>query len=183
MRVSNYDPTKPIGSWRTAWRTLTKQAGLPGLRFHDMRHQAVTELLERGVPEQTVMEIAGHVDPRMLKRYSHVRLETKRKALEVLSRRPSQPVSGAPEQGGYDTKNDTNPPSKGAASLQLLEKNGRRERARTSDLYRVNFRPWALRSTTDCDQVSFSHPDTAALLHSVSLGISRCFSGIEPCLC
>ena len=51
MRVAAYDPTRPIGSWRTAWRTLTKRARLPGLRFHDTRHQAVTEMLEGAAGE------------------------------------------------------------------------------------------------------------------------------------
>ena len=48
--------------------------------------------LDHGAPEEVVMEIAGHVDRRMLKRYSHVRLEAKRKPVEVLSRRPSRPA-------------------------------------------------------------------------------------------
>ena len=141
MRVKVYDPTRPIGSWRTAWRTLTKRAGLPGLRFHDTRHQAVTEMLEGGVPEEVAMEIAGHVDRRMLKRYSHVRLEAKRKAVEVLSRRPSRPAPDVGKEGGYDTKNVTNPPSEGMPSPEVIETNGRPERARTADLYRVKVEP------------------------------------------
>ncbi len=87
MRYGSFDPTQPISSWRTAWRKLTKKAGLPGLRFHDLRHHAITELAESGASEQTIMAIAGHVSRRMLERYSHVRLEAKREALEVLSAR------------------------------------------------------------------------------------------------
>jgi integrase len=34
------DPTHNQTSFRTAWRTLTKAAGLAGLRFHDLRHHA-----------------------------------------------------------------------------------------------------------------------------------------------
>ncbi len=34
------DPTRPMSTWRTAWRKLTKQAGLAGLRFHNLRHHA-----------------------------------------------------------------------------------------------------------------------------------------------
>ncbi|MFL6213007.1 MAG: hypothetical protein ACJ74J_03835 [Blastocatellia bacterium] len=41
-----FDPTRPIGGWRRAWRNLTKQAGLAGFRFHDLRHHAITELAE-----------------------------------------------------------------------------------------------------------------------------------------
>jgi len=78
------DPNKPMAGWRTAWRSLTRQAGLAGLRFHDLRHQAITELAEIGLSEQTIMSIAGHVSKRMLDHYSHIRLQAKRHALEAL---------------------------------------------------------------------------------------------------
>jgi integrase len=38
------DPTQPMSRWRTTWRRLTREAGLSGLRFHDLRHHAITEL-------------------------------------------------------------------------------------------------------------------------------------------
>ncbi|HEX5735718.1 MAG TPA: tyrosine-type recombinase/integrase [Blastocatellia bacterium] len=79
-----------MSSWRTAWRKLTKKAGLPGLRFHDLRHTAITELAESGASEQIIMAIAGHVSRSMLERYSHVRLEAKREALEVISGKKSE---------------------------------------------------------------------------------------------
>src|SRR5262249_31235004 len=81
-RLSGFDPTKPLGGWRTAWRKLTTKAGLPGLRFHDLRHHSITELAESGTSEQTIKAIAGHVSQRMLDRYSHIRLEAKRNALQ-----------------------------------------------------------------------------------------------------
>ena len=55
-----------------------------GLRFHDLRHHAITELAELGLSDQTVMSIAGHVSRQMLDHYSHIRLMAKRKALEAL---------------------------------------------------------------------------------------------------
>ncbi len=70
--------------WRTAWQSLTKEAGLAGLRFHDLRHQAITELCENGLSDMTIMGIAGHVSREMLQHYSHIRLEAKRKALDGL---------------------------------------------------------------------------------------------------
>ena len=78
------DPSKPMKEWRTAWRSLTRKAGLKGLRFHDLRHQAVTELAERGYSDQTIMSIAGHVSQEMLNHYSHIRIVAKRQALESL---------------------------------------------------------------------------------------------------
>jgi len=98
--VTAFDPTRHVKSWRTAWRTLTKKAGLPGFRFHDLRHCAITQLAENGTSDSTIMAIAGHVSRRMLERYSHVRMEAKRTAMEALA------VST--KTAGYDTKHDTN---------------------------------------------------------------------------
>jgi hypothetical protein len=50
------------------------------------------------------MAIAGHVSRRMLERYSHVRMEAKRNAMEALA------VST--KTAGYDTNHDTNAVSK-----------------------------------------------------------------------
>jgi integrase len=97
--VTRFDPTRHVKSWRTAWRTLTKKAGLPGFRFHDLRHCAITQLAENGTSDATIMAIAGHVSRRMLERYSHVRMEAKRNAMEALA------VST--KTAGYDTNHDT----------------------------------------------------------------------------
>ncbi len=83
------DPTRPQKSWRTAWRTLTRSIGLRGLRFHDLRHSAITAMLERGVPDYAVMAVVGHVDRRMLNTYSHIRSEARRRAVEALSSTPA----------------------------------------------------------------------------------------------
>jgi integrase len=98
--VTSFDPTRHVKSWRTAWRTLTKKAGLTGFRFHDLRHCAITQLAENGTSDSTIMAIAGHVSRRMLERYSHVRMEAKRTAMETLA------VST--KTAGYDTNHDTN---------------------------------------------------------------------------
>ena len=78
------DPTRPIKKWDTAWRSLRDAAGLPGLRFHDLRHTIITELAEMGVPDHVLESITGHLSRRMLEHYSHVRIDAKRKALESL---------------------------------------------------------------------------------------------------
>ena len=55
------------------------------LRFHDLRHQAITELAENGASDATVMALAGHMSREMMEHYSHVRMAAKREALEKLS--------------------------------------------------------------------------------------------------
>jgi integrase len=85
-----------MASWRTAWRNLRTAAGLPNLRFHDLRHHAITELAESQASDSTVMAIAGHVSSKMLQHYSHVRLQAKRTALDALStEEPTRSIQGA----------------------------------------------------------------------------------------
>jgi len=85
-----YDPTRPATSWRSAWESLREKAGLPGLRFHDLRHHCITRLAESGTPDHVIMSIAGHVSRDMLEHYSHIRMEAKRAAVAALDR-PDQP--------------------------------------------------------------------------------------------
>jgi integrase len=86
-RRGGMDPTKPITTLKTAWKTVRRRALVTG-RWHDTRHTLITELAEGGAGDQTIMDIAGHVSRQMLARYSHIRTEAKRNALEdVLKRR------------------------------------------------------------------------------------------------
>ncbi len=106
------DPTCPQKTWRTAWRSIVKEAAKQagdaavevaekngtdpaearrkasepflGLRFHDLRHQAITELAENGASDATVMALAGHPSRAMMEHYSHVRMANKRSALAKL---------------------------------------------------------------------------------------------------
>jgi integrase len=78
------DPTRPITSFKTAWIKVRKKAGVKG-RWHDNRHTLVTELAESGAGDEVIMSIAGHVSRAMLSRYSHVRMEAKRRALDEIA--------------------------------------------------------------------------------------------------
>lgn len=77
------DATRPTTTIKHAWETLRKAAGV-SCRLHDLRHTALTKLAEAGVPESTMLAIAGHTPRAMLERYSHVRLNAKREAVEAL---------------------------------------------------------------------------------------------------
>jgi hypothetical protein len=55
---------------RLAWERLKRRAAVSGLRFHDLRHEAVSSFLERGLNMPEVAAISGHRDPRMLMRYT-----------------------------------------------------------------------------------------------------------------
>lgn len=59
-----------------AWCRACDLAGIENLRFHDLRHEAITRLAERG--DLGILELAaisGHKTLAMLKRYTHLQAE------------------------------------------------------------------------------------------------------------
>jgi integrase len=67
------------------WREIREAAGLGTLRFHDLRHTAVSLLLALGVPPHVVREIAGHSDIKVtMTVYAHGNLSEKTMALSRL---------------------------------------------------------------------------------------------------
>jgi len=145
------DPTRNQRSFRTAWRSLTVSIQCPtckklqapgdscsnqrckadirdvrsplaGLRFHDLRHHAITELAESQVSDQTIMAIAGHVSQKMLARYSHVRSEARRQAVSALSAKGIVRRQKVGRIAGYDTNNDTTSDNQELPSPEVIEK-------------------------------------------------------------
>lgn len=72
---------QPI-SFRKAWETAAKEAGLPGLHMHDVRHVAAASLLRSGVTLPVAAQVLGH-DPAVLaRRYGHLETAALRRAQE-----------------------------------------------------------------------------------------------------
>jgi integrase len=67
-------------SVRLAFEHLRARAGMSDLHFHDLRHEAVTRLFEKGLNIAEVSAISGHKELRMLQRYTHLR------AVDLVSR-------------------------------------------------------------------------------------------------
>jgi integrase len=80
------NPSVPISTLKTAWDMVRSTAGVEG-RWHDNRHTLITELAESGAGDEVIMSIAGHVSRAMLSRYSHVRMEAKRHAVDEIAAR------------------------------------------------------------------------------------------------
>jgi integrase len=78
-------------SLRLAWERVKKRAGVLDLRFHDLRHEAISRFFEQGLSVPEVSLISGHRDPRMLFRYTHLRaadVAKKLRHLDVANRDP-----------------------------------------------------------------------------------------------
>ncbi len=84
--------TSPEGAWvrannlrRREFRRVLERAGLPRIRFHDLRHTAATLMLAQGVHPKVVQEALGHSQISItLDTYSHVLPTMQREAADRL---------------------------------------------------------------------------------------------------
>jgi integrase len=67
--------TKSTEGFMSAWQRLIKRTGIVDLRFHDLRHEAISRFFEMGLSVPEVALISGHRDYRMLQRYTHLKPE------------------------------------------------------------------------------------------------------------
>ena len=99
------EPTKPIASIKEAWEGAKKHAGVK-CRFHDLKHTAVSRMLDAGVPITKIAKIVGWSPATMVRmstRYGHFGLEDLRNAGETIS----SPIECEIDQGS-----SVNPPGK-----------------------------------------------------------------------
>lgn len=78
-------------------------AKVTDLRFHDLRHTAATRLADAGVNVIVIADVLGHGDIRTTKRYSHAMEESKREAMEKLTKigaARQSPVKNEERQAG-----------------------------------------------------------------------------------
>lgn len=68
------------------WAGIVRDLGLADLHFHDLRHEAVSRLVEAGMSDQEVAAISGHKSMQMLKRYTHLRAEDLVKKLDQMKK-------------------------------------------------------------------------------------------------
>ena len=60
---------------RASYNKAAKKAGIAGLTFHDLRHEATSRFFEKGLNPMQVAAITGHKNMQMLKRYTHLKAE------------------------------------------------------------------------------------------------------------
>lgn len=78
----DYIPFQVTGwTLRRAFEGAREAAGMPHLRFHDLRHTYASFLAQAGVSERIMMELLGHTSAQMTKRYSHLRTDTLRQVV------------------------------------------------------------------------------------------------------
>lgn len=60
---------------RGVWEAARKACGIEDLRWHDLRHEAVSRLFEAGFDRIEAAAVSGHKTLQMLKDYTHLRAE------------------------------------------------------------------------------------------------------------
>jgi integrase len=75
-------PVETPRAFGHAFRDVVKEKEFPDLRWHDLRHEAISRLFERtDLREIEIMSISGHLRHEMLVRYTHLRTRRLAKAL------------------------------------------------------------------------------------------------------
>ena len=78
------DPVDPNAAYRHM-KTLLQRAGLPSIRFHDLRHTFATHALTSGVDAKTLSGILGHTNASFtLDTYTHVTGEMQQQAADIV---------------------------------------------------------------------------------------------------
>ena len=70
-KTSNKVIELSVGAARHGFSRARTIAGLPNLRFHDLRHIAISTMWSEGMNALEISAASGHKDLRMLMRYSH----------------------------------------------------------------------------------------------------------------
>lgn len=83
------DPTgkRQPYDFTTTWNTVRKRAMLQDFKFHDLRHEAISQMVEGGLSDQEVVAISGHKTMQMLKHYTHLRPEHLAARLDEINRK------------------------------------------------------------------------------------------------
>ena len=95
-------PTRHIDNFEYQWTRIRNEAGLPGLRLHDLRHSWASVAAMNGVDMVTVAKLLGHALVETTERYVHLSDRSVADAADRVSNRIHAALagSGAEDEGG-----------------------------------------------------------------------------------
>jgi hypothetical protein len=82
-------------TFKTVWRKTLRRAKVPYFRIYDLRSTYATRLSAGGVADEWVTQMLRQSDAQVFKKYSQMKLQMKREALEKLNRRANEMFSTA----------------------------------------------------------------------------------------
>ena len=83
-------------TFKTVWRKTLRRAKIPYFRIDDLRSTYATRLSAGGVADEWVTQMLRQGDAQVFKKYSQMKLQMKREALEKLNRRANEMVPASP---------------------------------------------------------------------------------------
>ncbi len=87
---SDETPTRHLKSLKTAWRNTLRRAEIPYFRIYDLRSTYATRLSAGGVADEWVTQMLRQGDSQVFKRYSQMKLQMRREALQKLNRQANE---------------------------------------------------------------------------------------------
>jgi len=95
---SDENPTGHQKTLKTVWHAVLRRAKMPYFRIYDLRSTYATRLSAGGVADEWVTQLLRQGDPKVFKKYSQMKLQMKREALQKMNRRANE---GQPD---FDTE-------------------------------------------------------------------------------
>ena len=97
---SERNPTGHQVELRTVWTKTLRRAKVPYFRIYDLRSTCATRLSAGGVADEWVTQLLRQGDSQVFKRYSQMKLQTKREALEKINRQANEmPLNSSLDSG------------------------------------------------------------------------------------
>lgn len=87
---SDLNPTGHLKKLKTVWMKTLRRAKIPYFRIYDLRSAYATRLSAGGVADEWVTQLLRQSDAQVFKKYSQMKLQMKREALEKLNRRANE---------------------------------------------------------------------------------------------
>jgi integrase len=84
---------------KTGFRRAREAAGMPTVRFHDLRHSCASLLVNMGVPLEVIRDILGHTTVKTTERYAHLETSAQRTALDKLGAAITLGIAQGKEKG------------------------------------------------------------------------------------
>jgi integrase len=95
---SDENPTGHQKNPRTVWRLTLRRAKVPYFRIYHLRSTYATRLSAGGVADEWVTQLLRQGDAKVFKKYSRMKLQMKREALQKLNRKANE------DWPGFDTE-------------------------------------------------------------------------------
>jgi integrase len=87
---SDLNPTGHQVELKTVWQKSLRRAKVPYFRIYDLRSTYATRLSAGGVADEWVTQLLRQGDSQVFKRYSQMKLQVKREALEKINRQANE---------------------------------------------------------------------------------------------